>query len=117
MNSLSAVIPPARMPQQADLPQHVLEEDASNLAVILELFAEPTAGKRVDSEPNAMNSTHRLGTSTAECLGGTVQIFFEEEGLSSNVPATRVSDGSLRYLCLLVLLSTIPIRRLVSHLH
>ena len=38
-------------------------------------------------------------------LGGTVQVFFEEDALDANVPATRLSDGSLRYLCLLVALS------------
>ncbi len=36
--------------------------------------------------------------------GGTVQIFFQEEGLTQTVPATRLSDGTLRYLCLLVIL-------------
>ncbi len=34
--------------------------------------------------------------------GGTVQVFFEEEGFS--IPATRLSDGTLRYLCLLAIL-------------
>ena len=36
--------------------------------------------------------------------GGTVQIFFHEKGLRQTVPATRLSDGSLRYLCLLAVL-------------
>ena len=35
---------------------------------------------------------------------GAVQIFFHEEGLRLPVPATRLSDGSLRYLCLLAVL-------------
>ena len=34
--------------------------------------------------------------------GGTVQIFVQEERF--NVPATRLSDGTLRYLCLLAIL-------------
>ena len=34
----------------------------------------------------------------------TVQIFFHEEGLQHPVPSTRLSDGTLRYLCLLAVL-------------
>ena len=34
--------------------------------------------------------------------GGTVQVFFQEGNFT--IPATRLSDGTLRYLCLLVIL-------------
>lgn len=34
--------------------------------------------------------------------GGTVQVFFTEGDFS--IPATRLSDGTLRYLCLLAIL-------------
>ena len=34
--------------------------------------------------------------------GGTVQVFFHEAGCT--IPATRLSDGTLRYLCLLAIL-------------
>jgi predicted ATPase len=34
--------------------------------------------------------------------GGTVQVFFHESGFA--IPATRLSDGTLRYLCLLAIL-------------
>ena len=94
---------PARMPQQADLPQHVLEEDASNLAVILSLLQnQPQAREWIQYQMNELYPS--IKHIHCRVLGGTVQIFFEEEGLSSNVPATRVSDGSLRYLCLLAAL-------------
>ena len=36
--------------------------------------------------------------------GGTVQVFFHEKGLKTPVPATRLSDGTLRYLSLLLIL-------------
>jgi predicted ATPase len=36
--------------------------------------------------------------------GGTVQIFVHEKGLNQPIPATCLSDGTLRYLCLLTLL-------------
>jgi predicted ATPase len=35
---------------------------------------------------------------------GTAQLFFREENLSSAIPATRLSDGTLRYLFLLCVL-------------
>ena len=36
--------------------------------------------------------------------GGTAQIFIREEGVIQPIPATRLSDGTLRYLCLMALL-------------
>lgn len=36
--------------------------------------------------------------------GGTVQVFILEKGLSQAVPATRLSDCTLRFLCLLAIL-------------
>ena len=94
---------PVRQPQQADLPQHNLEEDASNLAVIVSYLQNDPQVRKLIQEcmqeffPSVKHIHSRL-------LGGTAQIFFEEEGLNSNVPATRLSDGCLRYLCLLVAL-------------
>ena len=35
---------------------------------------------------------------------GTVQVFVREKGLREPIPATRLSDGMLRYLCLLTIL-------------
>ena len=94
---------PARWPQQADLPQHALAEDASNIAVMLNyLQNDPNARMYIQNQmeefyPSVRHIHSRL-------LGGTVQLFFEEEGLNANVPATRLSDGCLQYLCLLVAL-------------
>ena len=36
--------------------------------------------------------------------GGTIQLFLHYSGLRSPVPATRLSDGTVRYLCLLAVL-------------
>ncbi len=41
---------------------------------------------------------------TTKIYGGTVQIFIREEGLTQPIPATRLSDGTLRYLFLMALL-------------
>ncbi len=41
---------------------------------------------------------------TTPIQGGTVQVFIHEKGLHNPIPATRLSDGTLRYLCLLTIL-------------
>ena len=95
---------PLRRPQQADLPQDYLLEDGSNLAVVLSFqlnqprFKEWLLCNLQDFYPAVKDIL-------VVVIGGTVQIFFREEGLNQNVPATRLSDGTLRYLCLLVALS------------
>ena len=94
---------PPRLPQQADLPQDNLAEDASNLAVVLSFLQnDPQMKKWIQYQmtqfyPAILDIRPRV-------LGGAVQVFLEEEGLRANIPATRISDGSLRYLCLLAAL-------------
>lgn len=41
---------------------------------------------------------------TVSVYGGTVQFFLHYSGLKTPVPATRLSDGTVRYLCLLAIL-------------
>lgn len=92
-----------RLPQQVDLPQHALTEDGSNLAVILNyLQNDPGARKRIQQWMQEFYPSIRHIHS--RFLGGTVQVFFEEDKLNSNIPATRLSDGSLHFLCLLIAL-------------
>ena len=40
----------------------------------------------------------------ASVSGGTIQLFLQYAGLKSPVPAARLSDGTVRYLCLLAVL-------------
>ena len=42
---------------------------------------------------------------STKVLGGTIQLFLHYSGLKAPVPATRLSDGTIRYLCLLTVLS------------
>ena len=94
---------PVRLPQKPDLPQDFLMEDASNLNVVLShLLNLPDVGERIlarmrDFYPSFRDVRDRVGE-------GTVQVFFHEKGLRHPVSATRLSDGSLRYLCLLAVL-------------
>ena len=46
---------------------------------------------------------------TTRVSGGTVQFYLHEKGFSSPIPATRISDGTLRFIAMLaVLLSPEP---------
>ena len=94
---------PPRLPQKPDLSQDILLEDASNLGLVLsDLLHSPLVKHRILDRLRAFYpSVEDVVTSVT---GGMVQIFFHEKGLRHPVPATRLSDGSLRYLCLLAVL-------------
>ncbi|OGR14887.1 MAG: chromosome segregation protein SMC [Desulfobacterales bacterium RIFOXYA12_FULL_46_15] len=92
---------PLRQPQESDAPNDYLEEDCRNLGLVL----------------NSIKKTPRIKRRIIELLGefyegiedfdvsiegGSVQLFLTEGDFS--IPATRLSDGTLRYLCLLAVL-------------
>ena len=94
---------PPRVPQQPDLQQDRLLEDASNLGLVLsDVMNRPGAKDRIVERMRDFYPSFRDVNATVG--GGTVQIFFLEDGLQYAIPATRLSDGSLRYLCLLSIL-------------
>ena len=94
---------PARLPQQTDLPHDSLLEDASNLAVVLSnLQNQPNVKDSIQHYMQEFNPS--VKDVRPHVSGGTVQVYVEEEGMKTNVPATRMSDGSLRFLCLLAAL-------------
>lgn len=92
-----------RLPQPADLPNVHLEENLSNLGLVLNRLQQDLSIKRRLSE-----LLHELYSAVKDFYlhiqGGTVQIFFHETDLTVLVPATRLSDGTLRFLCLLTIL-------------
>ncbi len=92
---------PPRLPQKADLPNDFLSEDGKNLGLILNRFRrEPEAKARIiDALQKLYDGVVDFEISVE---GGTVQVFFQEDSII--VPATRLSDGTLRYLCLLAIL-------------
>jgi predicted ATPase len=90
-----------RLPQKADLPNEHLEPDASNLGLVLNrLRREPLVKKRLLEALRALYDG--IDDFDVQIEGGTVQVFFHEGRYT--VPATRLSDGTLRYLCLLAIL-------------
>lgn len=98
---------PVKVPQRTDLPSDVLWEDASNLGLILNNYPTKTKQQIVQYLKSVYDPIEEINTRVE---GNTVQIFIEERGLASRTPAIRLSDGTLRYLCLLTLLNqpTLP---------
>ncbi|HEX7839808.1 MAG TPA: AAA family ATPase [Kofleriaceae bacterium] len=91
-----------RQPQPADLPTDVLLPDARNLGLILNQLDHSDAS----SELSAMlrRFLPRFKRMSTRVEAGTVQFFLHEEGLNTPIPATRLSDGTLRFLTMAALL-------------
>ena len=90
-----------RLPQKADLPNDILEPDASNLGLVLNrLRGEPATKHRLLKALRVLYEG--IDDYDVHVEGGTVQVFFQEGNFT--VPATRLSDGTLRYLCLIAIL-------------
>jgi predicted ATPase len=90
-----------RIPQQADMRNDRLEEDFSNLGLFLNRLRRDSKTKRA-----ILNGLQDLYDGITDydisVEGGAVQVFFTEGEFT--IPATRLSDGTLRYLCLLAIL-------------
>lgn len=90
-----------RLPQKTDLPNDRLSADASNLGMVLNRL-----GWDGDVRRRMLIALRVLydGIDDFDVLvqGGTVQIFLR--GGRFSIPATRLSDGTLRFLCLLAIL-------------
>ena len=90
-----------RLPQKSDLPNFVLAPDASNLGLVLNrLRRDPSVKAQVLKALQELYDG--IDDYDIQIEGGTVQVFLHEGRFT--VPATRLSDGTLRYLCLLAIL-------------
>lgn len=92
-----------RRPQATDLESSYLHENAANLALVLNDLEHKPGLRRTLIEKLRDADGSITGFSTL-VQGGTIQLFLHFENLSSPVAATRLSDGTLRYLCLLAIL-------------
>ena len=92
---------PARVPQKADLPNDFLAEDGANLGLVLNFLEQEFRSKKqlLKALRALYEGVDDYGVSVR---GGTVQIFLREGDIP--IPATRLSDGTLRYLSLLAIL-------------
>lgn len=92
-----------REPCDVGLPNERLEEDGSNLGVVLDrLLALPPIKQQIlDSLRTFYENAKDLRTSIE---GGKVQIRLEEKHLNATIPLMRMSDGTIRWLALLTIL-------------
>ena len=91
-----------RNAQKADLPLHPLLEDGSNLGLFLKNLQRKLGQRKIiEYMEKFYEEAEELDVSI---YGGTVQIFIREKELIQPIPATRLSDGTLRYLFLMALL-------------
>jgi predicted ATPase len=90
-----------RLPQRADLPPTILAPDGSNLWLVLNnLRNNPGTKKQLQEALHAVyEGADDFGV---DIVGGSVMGYINEG--SYIVPATRLSDGTLHYLCLLAIL-------------
>jgi len=96
-----------RKTQRADMPTDELVADSSNLALVLNELEHSSAW----SEFNRLMKRFlpRYQRFSIKVYGGGVQFYLHEDGLRLPVPATRLSDGTIRFMALLaVLLSPNP---------
>jgi predicted ATPase len=93
-----------RKPQPTDLPSEFLREDAANIALVLNDL-EHRSNLRAHIVEQLKEADESIVDFSAKVLGGTIQLFLHYSGLKSPVPATRLSDGTVRYLCLLAVLN------------
>lgn len=93
---------PARKPQPTDGEVDFLQEDFGNLSIVVNnLLGRPT-GALMDEYLNRFYEGY--GRLHSNVFGGTIQLAVNESGMSDSIPATRLSDGTLRFIALLTAL-------------
>ncbi|MCX6607769.1 MAG: AAA family ATPase, partial [Acidobacteria bacterium] len=91
---------PLRREQSTHEASDYLDDGGGNLALVLSSFSGKKRQEIVDELRNVYEGVEGIALPIS---GGTVQLFLEESG-GRRIPATRLSDGTLRYLCLLAIL-------------
>ena len=93
---------PVRHPQRTDGDPNFLEEDFSNLALVV----NDLLGRRL--EPSLDSYLKRFYESYESLhpriFGNTIELIVNETGTSSALPASRLSDGTIRFIALLAIL-------------
>ncbi len=90
-----------RYPQNANLPSANLLEDGSNLGLVL-INKPASVRHQITERLKAVLPTVEEIFPKVE--GGAVPLYIREKGLSTPISAARLSEGTLRYLCLLTIL-------------
>jgi len=91
-----------RLPQRPDLPNEVLLSDSRNLGLILNRLERTDAGPELNRLLVRFLPRYQRFSTGIDSNG--VQLYLHEQGLKQAVPATRLSDGTIRFLAMLALL-------------
>lgn len=98
---------PPRRAQPADLPEDQLLPDCRNLALILNKIEHNQAS--LEFNKLLKRFFPRFERMSTMVSGGAIQFYLHEADFRSPVPATRLSDGTIRFVALLAtLLSPSP---------
>ena len=94
-----------RKSQKTDLPRTFLQEDAGNLALVLSHMNTRFSGMRQTLLSLLEKLDGDIEGFSFDIVGvNEMQLYLNYRGLKQPIPATRLSDGTLRYLCLLAIL-------------
>jgi len=93
---------PLRQPQAADSQTDQLLPDSRNLGLVLNELEHTDASAEFNRL--LVKFLPRYVRFSTRVQGGTVQFYLHESGLKAPVPATRLSDGTIRFLAMLALL-------------
>jgi len=91
-----------RQPQPADMPNDFLREDAANLGLVLNRMERDGSLAKVEKYLSRFLRDYKRLSIQVQL--GTGQLFLGERDLASLIPATRLSDGTLRFLGLMAVL-------------
>jgi predicted ATPase len=101
--ALAKDFPPKR-PQPTSQPGWSLEEDASNLAMVINNLETHNSEAFRTIENDLKKIYPNIQKITIGVQNNLGLVYIHEKGLSTPVPAVLVSDGLLRYLCILAVL-------------
>ena len=93
---------PARMPQATDGDIEFLDEDFNNLALVVNDLQTRGLEESIDLNLNHFYQSYQ--GLRPRVYGGTIQLAASEAGMRSVIPATRLSDGTMRFIALLTIL-------------
>lgn len=93
---------PLRTPQRTDLDGFELLPNAENLGLVLNEFLLNGISEAFNRQMSFF--LPRYQRFNVRIFGNSLQLYLHEDGLNSPVPATRLSDGTIRFMAILALL-------------
>ena len=93
---------PTRRPQSMDGASDFLEEDLSNLALVVKDLQSRGLGDEIDKRLYELYEHHK--SLHTRVYGGFVHLEAKERGMGGPAPAARMSDGTMRLIGLLSIL-------------